>query len=133
MQALNGKWAYLSFRHAPIVVEDGYVIGEPELAAPWSPPGVLDVTTSDTGEVRGVLTFAPNVKLQITGTIAPARANVPPSVTLTGEGLGSVNRIKGYFIPGSDHVVGTIMCTENDLLKQPNGTLGPFVLHPMKG
>jgi hypothetical protein len=33
-----------------------------------------------------------------------------------------VNRIKGFFIPESSHVVGTIMCMDHDLLKQPNGT-----------
>lgn len=70
--------------------------------------------------------------MKVSGKIIPATNKCPASIELTGEGLSSVNKIKGFFIPGSDHVVGTIMCVANDLLKQPNGTLGPFVLFPMK-
>ena len=130
---LNGKWAYRSFRHAPIVVKDGQVEGTPELATPWSPPGVLEVNTDSRGAVSGVLSFGPGIGLKVAGNVHPATDKSPASVELTGEGLGSVNRIKGHFVPGSDHVVGTILCVANDLLKQPNGTLGPFVLLPIKG
>ena len=130
-ETLNGKWSYRSFRHDPIVLKDGQVQGNPELATPWSPPGVLEVTTGATGEVIGTLTF-PGAVLKVTGKIIPATEKCPASVALTGEGLTSINKIKGFFIPGSDHVVGTIMCVANDLLKQANGTLGPFVLFPMK-
>ena len=70
--------------------------------------------------------------MKVSGKINPATEICPASVELIGEGLSSVNRIKGFFIPGSDHVVGTIMVVANDLLKQPNGTAGPFVLFPMK-
>ena len=132
--SLNGKWSYRSFRHEPIVLKNGEVEGNPELATPWSPPGVLEVATGETGEVMGTLTFALGVALKVSGRIIPATDKDPASVQLIGEGLGSVNKIKGFFIPGSDHdhVVGTIMCTARDLLKQPNGTVGPFVLFPMK-
>ncbi len=131
-ETLNGKWSYRSFRHDPIVLKDGQIQGSPELAIPWSPPGVLEVTTDARGEVTGTLTFAPDVTLKVTGNIIPAADKCPASVELTGKGLSSVNRIKGYFVPGSDHVVGTIMVVANDLSRQPNGTLGPFVLFPMK-
>lgn len=30
MNALNGKWSYLSFRHDPIVVKEGAVVGDPD-------------------------------------------------------------------------------------------------------
>ena len=106
--------------------------GGANLAVPWSPPGVLEATTDADGEVRGTLTFAPGVALKVSGRIVPATEHCPASVELTGEGLSSVNRIKGYFIPGSDHVVGTIRCVANDLLKQPDGTSGPFVLFPIR-
>ena len=56
-ETLNGKWSYRSFRHEPIVLKDGQVDGKPELAIPWSPPGVLEVVTGETGEVMGTLTF----------------------------------------------------------------------------
>jgi len=82
--------------------------------------------------VSGTLTFAPGVVLEVVGAIAPATSTGPATVTLTGKGLGSVNRIKGVFVPDSDHVVGTVLCTEHDLLKQPNGTVGPFVLVPLR-
>ena len=131
---LNGKWSYRSFRHEPIVVKDGQVQGNPELAAPWSPPGVLEVITGETGEVTGTLTFesAPGLVLKVSGKIVPGTDKRPASVELTGEAGPSVNKIKGFFIPESDHVVGTIMSVANDPLKQPNGTLGPFVLVPIK-
>ena len=129
---LDGRWSYRSFRQDPIVVKDGLVEGDPELAAPWSPVGVLDVRTGETGEVSGTLSFAPGVALEVFGSITHATDTSPASVSLVGQGLGSVNRIKGYFIPGSDHVVGSILCTAHDLLKQPNGTIGPFVLFLMK-
>ncbi|HSI61077.1 MAG TPA: dienelactone hydrolase family protein [Ideonella sp.] len=129
---LNGQWAYRSFRHEPIVLKDGQVQGQPDLAIPWSPPGVLVAQTDSAGQVTGSLTFAPGAVLKVTGKIHAAAGKMPASVELIGEGQSSVNRIKGYFVPGSDHVVGTILCTANDLLKQPNGTLGPFVLFPIK-
>lgn len=129
---LDGKWSYRSFRHDPIVLKDGKVDGNPELATPWSPSGVLEVQTGLMGEVSGTLTFAPGVALKVWGKIVPAIDKTPASVELTGDGLSSVNRIKGFFIPGSDHVVGTIMVVANDLMKQPNGTVGPFVLFPVK-
>ena len=136
-EALNGKWSYRSFRHDPIVVKNGAVDGNPELATPWSPPGVLEVTTSETGEVKGTLTFPPGIALKVSGRIIPAAGKVPAAVELIGEGglasTPSVNKIKGFFIPESDHVIGTIMSVANDMLKQPNGTLGPFVLFPIKG
>ena len=131
-EALNGKWSYRSFRHAPIVVKNGQVDGTPELALPWAPPGTLEAVTGEAGDVKGTLTFAPGVALKVTGTVHPATDKCPASVELIGEGLSSVNRIKGFFIPGSDHVVGTIMCVVNDLAKQANGTAGPFVLVPVK-
>ena len=123
---LNGKWHYRSFRHEPIVVKDGQVQGNSELATPWSPLGVLDVTTSEAGEVTGKLTFAaaPGLVLKVSGKITFATDKCPASVELTGEAGPSVNKIKGFFIPESDHVVGTIMSVANDPLKQPNGTLG---------
>jgi len=132
-ETLNGKWSYRSFFHDPIVVKDGKVEGNPNLATPWSPPGILDVVTSETGDVMGTLTFKEGVALKVLGRIIPPTDKSPASVELTGEGPSSVNRIKGFFIPGSDHVVGTIMCVENDLMRKPNGTLGPFVLLPVKG
>lgn len=130
--SLNGSWSYRSFRHDPIVVEHGEVVGEPELAVPWSPRGMLMASTRADGTVTGTLTFAPGVVLEVSGHVTPATDAGPASVTLTGEGLGSVNRLKGFFIPESGHVVGTILCTAQDLLKRPNGTVGPFVLVPIE-
>jgi hypothetical protein len=129
--SLNGSWSYRSYRHDPIVVENGEVLGEPELAVAWSPRGVLVARTGADGTVAGTLTFAPGVVLEVSGRVDPATDACPASVTLTGEGLGSVNRLKGFFIPESGHVVGTILCTAHDLLKRPNGTAGPFVLVPI--
>ena len=130
-ETLNGKWSYRSFRHEPIVVKNGRVEGNPNLAKPWSPLGVLDATTSETGEVTGTLSFG-KIALKVTGNITQATDKCPAFVELMGEGHSSVNKIKGFFVPGSDHVVGTIMCLAKDPLGQPDGTLGPFVLFPKK-
>jgi hypothetical protein len=131
-QSLNGTWSYRSFRHDPITVRDDRVVGEPELAAAWSPPGVLEVSTAPDGRVTGTLTFTPQLVLDISGAIVPATATSPAAVALTGKGHGSVNLIKGVFLADSDHVVGTVLCTEHDLARQPNGTAGPFVLVPQR-
>jgi hypothetical protein len=134
--ALNGKWTYRSFRNEPIVVKDGKVEGDPQLAIPWAPPGVLDVSTDCEGVVTGTLTFETPIgpkKLQVTGRIVPATGKALASLDVTGEGESSVNTIKGFFIPGSDCVVGTVLCLANDLARQPVGTEGPFVLTPAKG
>lgn len=142
---LNGKWSYRSFRQDSIVVKDGRVEGTPALATPWSPPGVLEVVTNDRGEVTGTLTFSPKtltfspkIVLDVFGNVIPATDKAPPAVRLIGkvelaEGVISINRIEGFFVPDSDHVVGTIMCEQNDPLSHPNGTAGPFVLVPMTG
>jgi hypothetical protein len=129
--ALNGRYTYRSFRHDPVVVADGAVVGSPELATPWSPPGVLDVATDAAGAVRGTLRFGEVLALDVSGRVAPATDGQPASVELTGTAGPSVNRIKGFFIPDSNHVIGTIMSVAADPLGQPNGTLGPFVLAPM--
>ena len=131
-ETLNGKWSYRSFRHEPIMVKDGKVEGNPDLAIPWAPPGVLEVNTDSAGQVSGVLTFAPGVALKVTGRINPATDKLPASLEVIGEGLSSVNKIKGFFIPGSDSIVGTVLCLANDLARQPVGTEGPFVLTPAK-
>ena len=128
----KGKWIYRSFYHDPIIVENGSVIGSPELLAPWSPSGVLDVDTNASGEVSGKLTFTSEIVLDIKGHITPAVGKVPPSIELIGEFNTSINKIKGFFIPDSDHIVGTILCMANDIAKQPVGTIGPFVLFPKK-
>lgn len=128
-KTLNGKWSYRSFRHDPIVVKDGKVDGDPQLATPWAPPGELDANTDELGAVMGTLTFAPGVALKVTGHITPATDKLPACIELTGEGLSAVYKIKGFFVPGSDHVAGTVLWVANDLAKQPVGTLGPFVLN----
>jgi len=129
---LKGKWIYRSFRHDPIIVENDCVIGNPELLLPWSPAGVLDVDTNASGEISGKLTFTAEIVLDIKGNITPAVGKVPPSIELIGEFHTSINKIKGFFIPDSDHIVGTILCMANDIAKQPVGTIGPFVLFPKK-
>lgn len=129
---LDGKWSYRSFFHEPILTKDGKVEGNPDLAKPWSPPAVLEATTGLCGEVSGTLTFAPGKFLTVGGSFLPATDKTPACLELTATGLSSVNRLKGYLIPGSDHIVGTILCMENDPGKQPNGTAGPFVLFPIK-
>ncbi len=73
--------------------------------------------------------------LKITGSVIPAPPReVPASVELTGtgEGLPAVYEVKGFFVPGSDHVVGTVLSMANDLATKPVGTAGAFALFPAK-
>ena len=143
MTKLEGTWIYQSLRPSS---------APPSPVVPWSPPGKLTVTTDGTGKIEGKLNFpkAPGLVLTITGSITPpatvpatppatAPAELPEGVELTGrvmlgEGRESVNKLRGYFVTGgaTPVIVGTIVAEQNDPLKQPPGTSGPFVLFPAK-
>lgn len=127
MASLNGEWSYRSFR-------GGANDTPPEILVPWAPPGELDVKTDDSGKVTGTLTFAPGVALAITGAVTSGDAarHIPEGVELTGEGLSAVYKVHGFFITGSDHIVGTVVAEKNDLARQADGTSGPFVLFPAR-
>ena len=69
----------------------------------------------------------------IVASALPARpygSEVPKD--LTGEGRSAVYKIKGRFVTGSDHVIGTVLSMANDLARKPVGAVGPFVLFPAK-
>lgn len=129
--SLNGKWSYRSFRNELIEVSNGELVGTPQLAVPWAPPGELEVSTDKNETISGTLTFRPGVTLTVQGKLISATDKLPAGVDLMGEGLSAVYKIRGQFIPGSDHVVGTVICLTNDLGKQPDGTWGWFVLFPV--
>jgi hypothetical protein len=131
--ALTGQFLYQSFRNGPITLKDGEVVGPPVLAEPWAPVGTLDVKTDTIeGDVVGTLTFRPGIALKVSGKINPASAQLPASVELKGEGHGAIYQIKGWLVPDENHIVGSVICLAGDLAKQPNGTVGPFVLFPTK-
>jgi len=128
---LNGNWNHRSFRNVDTP-------GAPVLAAPWAPEGALEVTTDATGSVTGQLTFPlANKVLSVTGQIHdPVAAGVaapwpmPASVDLhavTVKGAAEY-RLRGWFIPNTKCIVGTVMVVKNDLAGAPDGTLGPWVL-----
>lgn len=127
---LSGEWTYRSFRHDPILIENGKVEGAPQLSLPWAPPGLLKAGTNEAGAVTGTLRFSPQAVLSVTGQVTAATPLVPTALELTAEGLGAVYRIKGFFLPDSDHIVGTVVCLANDLAEQPVGTAGAFALFP---
>ena len=129
MTAFNGKWLYRSFCPAR-----GTKDREPQIAAPWSPVGVMDVVSDAAGKIHGALVFgagqANEVKLQITGALTPEQSDLPEGIELTGEGPnGSITQLRGYFVAGKQlQIVGTVVAIKNDLAKQPPGTSGPFLL-----
>ena len=130
---LNGKYTYRSFRHDPIVVKDDHVEGTPNLLFPWSPQGELTVGTHASGEVKGVLVFVPGkVELTVEGSITQASGEMPAFIELTATWNANVNKIKGFFLEGTDHIVGTVIVLAADLKGAPNGTAGPFLLFPNK-
>jgi hypothetical protein len=127
MRDFSGSWKYESF--CPLRGTGG---AEPQIAAPWSPRGNLEVKTdTSTGKVSGSLSFAPGVVLAISGVITPAANGLAEGIELRGEGLGSVSLLRGYFISGreSTMIVGSVVAVQNDLAKQPVGTSGPFVIY----
>jgi hypothetical protein len=121
MAELTGIWTYQSFHSEPNPV-------------PWAKSATLEVKTDQSGKVTGMLKLAPGAVLTITGHMTPAvpsadpARQIPEGIVLTGEGLGSVNRILGFFVPGSDHIVGTVICDKGDPAHQADGTWGPFIL-----
>jgi hypothetical protein len=134
MANLDGTWIYQSYCPQSATKDT-----KSQIAAPWSPRGELHVTTDLAGKVTGVLKFGPKVELAISGSITSAAGELPEGVELTGEGLGSVNKIRGYFVPGTTGpasgpmIVGTVVAVANDLKGKPIGTQGPFVLFPAVG
>jgi hypothetical protein len=133
---LDGKWIHLSFRNDQIAPANALDTGQPILAAPWAPPGEFLVTTNANGEVSGSLLFSRvSVTLTVTGKVSDeVGAGVmvpwplPPSVVLTATVAETEYRLRGWFIPDSNVIVGTVLCVKNDLAKAPDGTLGPWVL-----
>jgi len=133
MATLNGKYHYRSFTAregtAPSV--------KAEIAAPWTPPGVLEVTTDGNGKVTGTLSFPPfsPVVFTVTGSVTAPSGDIPEGVLLKGEASSAVYDIRGFFLSdkGSDHIVGTVVAIQNDLgpSPRPNGTSGPFYLFPI--
>ena len=46
--------------------------------------------------------------------------------------LSATYKIRGFFLAGSDYLVGTVLAVRNDLARQPDGTSGPFVLFAVR-
>ena len=140
-QSINGQWKYRSFRNGPIQLQDGNSIDAKVLAVPWTTQADLDVKTNSNGSISGKLVFHTNngdVVLDISGsTVQPDSANlfgqdIVGGVDLIGvfSSTGAKYQLRGWFIPGSDHLVGTIVALSNDLGGQPDGTSGPWVAFP---
>jgi hypothetical protein len=130
--SLAGQFLYQSFRNGPILLIGGKVAESITLAQPWTPMGTLDVkTTSAGGDVIGTLTFRPGIELKVSGKISSPSASMTASVDLKGEGHGAVYQIKGWLV-SDNHFVGSVLCISGDLARQPNGTVGYFVLFPTK-
>ena len=124
MTSLNGKWIYRSFRPND---------GKPTLV-PWAPAGTLEATTDDSGRVTGTLTFpsAPGLAFTVNGCTTMAAGQLPAGVELIGESgsHSSINKLVGYFANDAQQqlVVGSITAVRNDPARQPDGTVGTFVL-----
>ena len=144
MKELQGKWNYQSFaavadRSAappapPTVIRPALITG------PWTPPSIMEFATDSAGKVTGSAELGP-LKFTITGAITPAVAGIPNraanplpegvELVVTVERTGSVYNLRGFFLAGSNHIVGTVVAISNDLGLQPAGTSGPFVLYPV--
>jgi hypothetical protein len=97
----GGAWSYQSFRHERIDVDGNSVKGEPDLAIPWAPRGILDLLV-DAAEkkITGSLKFGPAV-LDVEG-IAGANDQVKQlwisatAVLKTTNAVASTYKIKGF-------------------------------------
>lgn len=135
----DGKWIHRSFRNDQVVPNGAPNAGQPVLAALWAPPGDFQVSTDEHGAVTGSLLFPRlGITLDVTGQISekvnasPPKIpfDLPPSVDLTATFAKTQTeyRLRGWFIPDSNVIVGTVLCVSHDLAKAPDGTMGPWVL-----
>jgi hypothetical protein len=100
----------------------------------------MEFVTDAAGKVTGSAELGP-LKFTIVGSITPAVGGIPEraanplpegvELVVTVPATGSVYNIRGFFLEGSNHVVGTVVAICNDLGLQPAGTSGPFVLYPV--
>ena len=127
MPALNGNWSYQSFRPH---VKVGDIPAQ--IAGVWTPPSVMKLTTSESGQVTGTAVIRPGVAFNVRGAVTPRLSDaIPEGVELVVDGFaGASYRLRGYFLTGSDHVVGSVVAVTDDLGGWPVGTSGPFVLFP---
>lgn len=142
MLLVGRKWKYQSYRP-----QSGAPLTDP--TAPmfivWSPPGVVTIDGCGT---TGVLEFTGTpiklaLKIQITEG-SPAVLAISALMKLPGD-KQFTNELQGWFVPakpgqevGEDNplvVRGSIVQTSDDIAQvnpQPTGTLGFFVLEPLK-
>ncbi len=100
----------------------------------------MEFVTDSAGNVTGNAKLGP-IEIMIEGSITPPAAGIPEraanplaegiELVITVASTGSVYNLRGYFLTGSDHIVGTVVSISNDLGLQPVGTSGPFVLYPV--
>jgi hypothetical protein len=137
MKELQGKWNYQSFVSLAAIVDRAKTppdVKRPAfIAAPWTPPSVMELVTDASGKVAGSAKLGP-YEFKISGSVRPAVDSIPEGVELvvTVESTATVYNLRGYFLTNSDHVVGTVVAISNDLGFQPAGTSGPFILYPVK-
>lgn len=134
MPSLTGKWNYQSFVAVPAGM-DG--LKSPQIAAPWTPPAVMEFSTDGTGAITGsaqLVTPAGSVDFKIAGKLLPAEGSLPEGIELkvTVEKVAASYSLRGYFVKDSDHIVGSVVALSNDLRGRPPGTSGPFILYPAK-
>jgi hypothetical protein len=132
---LNGTWVHQSFRNDLPVRAGTGAAAEKVLAAPWAPPGRFEVSTEADGKVCGELTFPGNVRLSVSGrTHEPIPAGngvpwpMPGSVELTATIGETEYRLRGWVIPDSNAIAGTVQSVRNDLAQAPDGTMGSWIL-----
>jgi len=147
MKELKGEWNYQSFCSFAAVADRSagptappHVLRPAQSAAPWTPASIMQFETHSGGKVTGTANLGP-IEFAIEGVITPPAAGIParaaPSLpegielTVTVASTGSVYKLRGYFLTGSNHIVGTVVGISNDLGLQPVGTSGPFVLFPV--
>jgi hypothetical protein len=136
MKELQGKWNYQSFIDLPAIVDRTQ--SPPEIkraaliAAPWTPPSIMEFSTDASGNVIGSAKLGP-LEFKITGSVTIATDTIPEGIELTVnvERTGTAYLLRGYFLHNSDHIVGTVVALSNDLGFQPPGSSGPFILYPV--
>ncbi len=147
MNKLQGKWNYQSFCSFSAVADRSAAPPNPPkiirpalITGPWTPPAIMEFVTDTAGKITGSAELGP-LKFTIVGSITPAVGGIPEraanplpegvELVVTVPATGSVYNIRGFFLVGSNHVVGTVVAISNDLGLQPAGTSGPFVLYPV--
>lgn len=121
--SLIGKWYYESFFTSG---QDAYATTPDSFQVkPWTPRSVITFS-KDGKKVAGDAALG-TAKFRFRGT-QEGDGSVRLDVTV--DGTQTAYLLSGRALKDTKLILGTVMAIKDDLARQPNGSLGPFILFP---